>query len=602
MDMVRFLNLPPRQIRTGLVVLVQHNLAFHWTNDRGQTFYRANMEQAYSVCFRTAKLARTAQKRFGQPASDVMIKLSTMGQATLPELETVFGFQNHIESTENTTYSSVNGSGNGSIANHHPTNGTGPNSGTKRLVSSVSQLHRVIDQLLRVGYLIKVVPHQYMTREDIELAAETVVKAGPKYADGGAKGVKAKKEFKRDVIELKRKWRNSAHDYSETIQDRARKRQRRLSSDDEMEDEDRFRIEVRLSIPRYLTLTDQDTFSVRINFEKTSVLLRNAQLVTLAYRYIGETTAKVLEAALLAHEGQSPRCWDHLEDEEQNLEDHSSSRDSLTAKHILNHLDPAVNPKDGLPPIVQSNGVNGHSNSIEEDEQNKLVLIGKHMDLLANDPRGFLFCLDRGITYTVPFRKLTRILIQNTIERQVTARFGRMAVRIIRLLVQHGTQDEKFLAQMGILKPKEIRALTNILLKSGLIDTQEVPRDANRTTNRILWLYAYNPRRARMQLLDEGYLAMRNLLRRAKLERAKFDSVLRKVERADVEEERLNESDKKQVADFKLREERLLAMLWRIDDLVACLGSEFLPMDDRGLGYQEQGVEGQTNDMEVDED
>jgi RNA polymerase III subunit RPC82 len=307
--------------------------------------------------------------------------------------------------------------------------------------------------------------------------------------------------------------------------------------------------------------------------------------VALCHRYIGEATSRVYEAALFAGESLITRCWDPLDDIETryNAENDGDEKLWVSEELISNFLPSTLNLKDGLAPPLKTNGVNGnHSvapgtpdDDVDDDMTGDLY---QHLDLIVSDSRGFLQRVD-GDTYSIPISLLTRTLLQNTMERHVTARFGQFAARIIRMLTEHGIQDEKFLAQTGILKSKEIRALTNILLKAGLIDTQEVPRDANRTTNRILWLYSFNSKRARLRLCQESYQAMKNLLRRIEVERKSFASVLRKPDRL------LNDNDKQQLANFQTREERMIGMLERLDDYVACLGSDFMSMEEQGGGY-----------------
>jgi DNA-directed RNA polymerase III subunit RPC3 len=335
---------------------------------------------------------------------------------------------------------------------------------------------------------------------------------------------------------------------------------------------------------------------LRVNFEKASVFSRNAQLVMLAEKYIGETTSKVYEAVLRSQERVISRCWDDLETsaELQGIEEPAPQHEWVSTAHILKHLDPSVKLEDDLNYLPQTtltngiNGINGHaspsSSEDDDDPPDRISLLEKHLNLLVNNPRPFLQAVRRG-SYTVPYKTLTRFFIQNTIEQHVTARFGTMATRIIRILDKHGAQDEKFLAQMGILKPKETRTLSNILLKSGFIYTQEVPRDANRTTNRILWLYAYDPRRVRQQLLRDTYVAMRNLLQRISTEKRSFERVLKKAEQNDGSEEtRLNETEMEQVKVFRAREERLLAMLGRLDDFASSIGNEVSPLEDISVG------------------
>ena len=306
---------------------------------------------------------------------------------------------------------------------------------------------------------------------------------------------------------------------------------------------------------------------VQPNFDKCNLILRNQQLVKLAHRYIGETTSKVFAALVRELEDRMIRCYDTLEPEEEELDpsEEATSIEALdvylVSPHaILRALDPKLDLSVGLHGELPSNGVNGHTLSrpvaISDDEDSdteddgpvnrrrpvppnsretsdrRMLQLESHLHLLQRDPRHFV--KQSGRDMDRPFRTLTRYLVQHSIEDTISARHGTLATRIVRILLQNYSTEERTLASLAILKPKEVRAVTNTLLQAGLLETQEIPRDNNRATNRLTWLFAYNPIRARKQLISDSYRAMSRLLRRAEVEKSKIAQAIDKSERTDV--------------------------------------------------------------------
>jgi DNA-directed RNA polymerase III subunit RPC3 len=360
---------------------------------------------------------------------------------------------------------------------------------------------------------------------------------------------------------------------------------------------------------------------MRLNFDKCIVLLRNQQLVKLAHRYIGEITSKVFEALLESLEPFLIRCYDPLDSPlslHSPFESTARGRVYSSTQKISRYLEPGIDLNTGLPPTATTNGINGHvssnhdskkglqkqtSNTTAENDEDSDVPINPlkrklpepnrtdtiqqleaHLKLLQNDPRHFV--TPRSTGWTVPFKALTRTLIQAEIETTITTRFGPVAARLIRILHATYSTDEKHLASTAILKPKEVRATTSALLAAGLLSTQEIPRDSNRTTNRLMWLYAYEPAVARRTLLAEAYRAMARLLRRADSESARIRPLLLKAERTDVvghEEKYLSQEERRELMRLSETEMDLLASIGRIDDLVACL-RDFAPLEDPYIG------------------
>jgi DNA-directed RNA polymerase III subunit RPC3 len=341
--------------------------------------------------------------------------------------------------------------------------------------------------------------------------------------------------------------------------------------------------------------------------------MRNKQLTRLAHRYAGDTSAKLFEALIHSLDGYIHRCYDPYERPSNllsNKEPDVFPRISSTIPTIIEHLDPPdIDLNQGLPGGAVSNGVNGHHKPTDIQLKRKYtdeIRVAKaksHLDLLARIKPRFVNPQSSS-TWNIPFKNLTRQLIQEEIENTVTARLGPVASRIIRILHRNFSSDEKFLAHEAILKPKEVRATTNALIAAGLVSTHEIPRDVNRTTNRLLWLYAYDSAKARKSLITDSYRTMLRLLKRIESERKAIQALIDKSERADVigkEKELLSADELKQLDRFTSVEKGILANIGRVDDLVACL-RDFAPVDDPYVGNRRRAGDDEPIDGAVLED
>lgn len=108
--------------------------------------------------------------------------------------------------------------------------------------------------------------------------------------------------------------------------------------------------------------------------------------------------------------------------------------------------------------------------------------------------------------------------------------------------------------------------------QSGYLQLQEIPRDANRQPSRTLFLWAWDPERARAQLLEECYATMERLVRRARVERERVRETIEKASRTDVvgrEKEFLAEGERVALGGWRAREERIWGEVGRLDDVVS---------------------------------
>lgn len=596
-EIIKHTQLSLPQVKSNLVVLIQYHLVLHSTSDDDdRTQYTANCDATYNIAFRYSKYENVLRQRFGHDALELRVfqTIARRGHARISDVLEEIGLPR-----------------NGHLQNGKLT-GSAKSPAERPLEKPVARIHRATHSLLRTGYLRLVTIRDYNTIS--ELIRDSEIETGVEREKG-----KEKQAVIEQARRLREVWRDEALIWvDDGDSPRPLKRQKRHRSitngvqhaypSDGLEDDNESEDDATTQpVPEGLVM--------RINFEKCNLQLRNQQLVTFAHRFVGETTSKVFEALLLATEDQQLRCYNNLEKPEV-LRSRQEDRIRSTPDDIAKYLDPAIDLNVGLQSERITNGMNGHAqnnktahkphhpHNSESDESDipqaskkrkqpdqsmihMKMRIEAHLKLLAADPRHFV---KYNYGYSIPFKSLTRQLIQHELETTIVANYGPLAARLIRILHANYSTDEKDLASKAILKPKEVRSATTELVKAGLLSTQEVPRDTNRTTNRLLWLYTWDPSIARKTLIINTHRSMVRLLVRMDKEKREIAALVEKAERTDVvghEEELLSVEERSILDKFHDKEEALLVQVLRLDDIVACL-RDFSPLDDPYVGNRKR--------------
>lgn len=331
---------------------------------------------------------------------------------------------------------------------------------------------------------------------------------------------------------------------------------------------------------------------IAVNYEKCLVALRSQQLERLAARLIGDTTAKVYASLLILVERKVHRCYDDLAvyaDEDHEAE---SQPDSTTLE-ISDILDPRLDLVTSIGSEDGPDMTNGYHSGDDEmgdtpvkkenveansyrDRNKRLKLIEQHMNLLAEHPRRFVTkigSLGQG-QWRVNFPALIKGMQRTEIETVVNSRFGTIATRIVRMLAMKGKLEEKQLANLALMRQKDIRSILTNMQEVGLVDAQEVPKDNRRQPSGSYYLWYFDHDRCRQLIISDLYKAMARLIQRAQHEKDQYSALIEKAERLDVvghEEEYLTANDKNGLREWREKEEKLLTQLERQDDVVALL-------------------------------
>lgn len=344
-----------------------------------------------------------------------------------------------------------------------------------------------------------------------------------------------------------------------------------------------------------------------MNFVKCVIALRSQRLERMAGKYLGSTAATVYSGLLRAVEDKSNSSRiavkpEHLDDDEEEAV-LPGATDMEVMEYIDHSIDLASSPgasgssrkkgksKDTYDEDAAELGIKQEDddpNESSDDEEpgtdghldykqrsHRLLHIGTHLENLAESPKQF--CTRVGVRREsrINFTHLTNTLIQSELDTMIHARFGPDAARLVRMLRSKGKLEERQIAQMTMMRIRDIRAALTALQFHGFAEAQELPKDATRQPSRTVYLWYFDQRRAQSGFLQNCYVAMARALQRLRVERqGKYRGVIEKAERTDVrgrEQELLTGPERNLLREWREVEERLLVTVARLDDVVAVL-------------------------------
>ncbi|RDW71403.1 hypothetical protein BP6252_07966 [Coleophoma cylindrospora] len=603
--------LSPRQLRHGLVVLLQQNLLFYHTDtDSGVTHYEANHDAAYAL-IRSGKILNIVEERFGEQSRDVVQNLLLLGHTKVADLTAAYEAQKPTSNGHSNGHSATNGVS--------YTNGDHVNGVHDSQVHSTGQLHAILHQLLEAGFIEPV--NQIMFTSPTDLYNKVEKELLPA---GGTKGIKQKEELRlaiegrmQALRDQRPDWRpkgNNKRPHNGDGPNGTIKR-RRLSNGAVNGNSQYLDESIRLDSELVL----------RINYEKCNVALRSQSLVSLANQRIGETTSYVYAEVLRLIEPYIPRCRIESEKDSNLFEKANVSTAELSAVisssvNVALGIGKASKDKIDTKMLEQASGRKRKANEAEvdsdgdassdesesdeemvgagdgedpfadgqkrkpgqakvtfqdkpEDRQSRMLQLRNHLMLLAADDRNLLSKCGGGGQgqWTVDFNTLVKHLREIELDNLILENFGRQGHRLARILRKFGKLDEKQLPQHALMKQKDVRTKMVEMQMAGFVDIQEVPRDNNRATSRTIFLWFFDMDRVTAIVLDNIYKAMSRCLQRLEVEKRQANDIITAAERSDVrgkEEEVLSANQMNQLREIRGKEEKLLAQVARLDDLI----------------------------------
>ncbi|RAL02015.1 putative DNA directed RNA polymerase III subunit Rpc82 [Aspergillus ibericus CBS 121593] len=577
--------LSDRQLRHGLAAMIQHHLVYHYTSyDDGVTYYQPNLQAAYYLV-RSGKILEFIQERLGKYAATLMATIMFLGHAQVGYLETLPELQPEQPKTNG-----VNGEAEGEKTEEQM-NGHDEHSEQPAL------LHPTLKALASHGYIFRVRDAQFQSYADNALDAERAIKSRPDVKQ--LKGKKLDETVLEGTVTLLKERldgdltrglmhnglpRGAKRRHANGSMDAPNKRSRvdYAADEDEEEEENEWSDDDMGgdTTPMELGMV------VRVNYEKLDVALRNRRFLDLAELSSSPATRQVYECLLRRIEYQTKQCRDSAEIPREGEEGEQYSV-PIALSALTEEVDPQLDLTGSIGPMEISQPVNRRGKRPLEDSVNgtdrdgsdapsRTYEIDQHLSLLSQPPYNLTSkrMLSGLITWTVEFRHLARKLRHLELERMIEARYGDVALRVIRVLHAKGKLDEKRLQEISLLPFKDLRQVLASMQAGGFVDLQEVPRDAQRQPSRTIYLWFYDPDRIRNSILEDTYKAMSRCLQRLRFERNRLKEFLEKTERSDVkgnEERYLSQAELTLLDQWKSKEALLLGEVARLDEMVAVM-------------------------------
>lgn len=451
--LVRASYLNGRQIKYGLVILLQQHLIFHSGSDASVTYYEIDWQNSYALV-RFGKVTKLVQDRFGKKAANVVSNLLTLGHTRMADLKDAY-FPPDTDSDDDSDDGVVNGAGskrkrangthvngiatklngvvNGvpselddakpgsaSVANGEPTvNGVPKPSKAKGTpqdpavaentpqesleegqdeIASAEELYDIIQLLIERGWIRIMDDTQFLSPGDMHDMLQQ--EAFDEVSGGSAPtGKKDKDAVHRTLLRKKRQMRDrwlSAPKFS-------RKRQ----ADEPLQNGSTKRQKLNNEQPRWApgVPLPEDDFVIRVNPSKIPVGLRTEQLVQLVEQRLGSVTAHIYQTMLRMLEKHIPHCYEPWP--EPPPDDGSTPADSgidalslITAREVAKMLPRDFDICEGVDPnaiigitrrghVHRSNILSQPVDPSKLEMDQKTELVDKHIRLLAEDPLHF---------------------------------------------------------------------------------------------------------------------------------------------------------------------------------------------------------------------
>ncbi|KAI0403046.1 RNA polymerase III subunit RPC82 [Xylaria palmicola] len=356
-DLVLYTSLNPKQVRHGLALVIQHNLVFYQTDhETATTFYEANPQASYHLV-RLGKILDVLDRKYGRMAKNIANDLLMLGHVEIAELVRYHKLK-HGRKRAPINGEQSNGHGHDHDNDHeletvdpedpfdddsHHVNGVGDGIEGEVKPMQVEEIYDTLAQLIAAGVVEAVSTTMFQSPQDLKASVEQeCMKEFP----NGIRGAKVTTEFDAMVksqikaigaerVTTKRRLQESA------LYEPSNIKRRKLANGGMSSG---FAGDNGGSI-----LRDEPSTTIRLNFDKCLVELRNQKLTEHVEDFVGETTAQVFAAVLASLCRKVYRCQhdQHTIMTEEEEETYFTGV-RVTTEDIFDHLSSSVDVSTGI--------------------------------------------------------------------------------------------------------------------------------------------------------------------------------------------------------------------------------------------------------------
>ncbi|CDR39726.1 CYFA0S03e06524g1_1 [Cyberlindnera fabianii] len=331
--------------------------------------------------------------------------------------------------------------------------------------------------------------------------------------------------------------------------------------------------------PEGLYLKDKATLTKRVNpaiplafnLQRFLKARRTLQLVQLCSHRVGKLTSVIYKQALMLNETNAPDVSDPLlqigltNEEVLYRKDYEPKTGQIfAAKDLVGKLPKDLNLKgsilsgpakrkadvdDSSRKRVKLNGgsygVPDLNNDDDDDADdadddfelvgsgNSLAIVEQHLKLLTKSGIPFIKKASGG-SYYIPYPDLMSYIKKTVLESVVTATLGAPSARVLRCVRDNRLVSEKLINSVALLREKDARSLTSVLVKHNLLHIQEVPKSADRAASKSVFLYRVNDKHCFDTMKNNMCWNMGRLLERGLVLKLENSALVSKINREDV--------------------------------------------------------------------
>ncbi|KAJ9108840.1 hypothetical protein QFC21_000160 [Naganishia friedmannii] len=479
-EICHYTKLKQRSAQGVIIVLIQHNLAWHSEVAQGDTyveFFEINLKECL-MRLRWGRILALTADEFGDDAMRIITLILSRGKMRLPDIISAMGVEEMREK------------------------------GLRE--ARRVQLSRLVFDLLTTSHIAPTTAklHQAPFDEMLQRRKEAEKNAA---VNATARGLA---EARASIVEKIRLERQAEQDPESAIL-RAQKKKANGVTESSSSKKHKG--------GEYADVVDLKAY-LRVNYEKYNIKLRNKLVEGAAAAKWNRSAGYVIKAMLKA-----------------TADTHTYMKQTLSGPVSAHGLLPLMteDEKDSL-----AYGLGAKNPAKKERLGELLAAYAALLsgDDDGNMSKNDSVFLERdqgtgrasGSLYRIMFERTCGVLKRQLLEQVVEANWGPRAKRIVRVVMHGGKMSEQSISTKAMINLQDCRALLGKMHESSLLEIQQIPRSADRAANRTIFLFYVDLSHAYATMLSILYKTLGNLAQRRQAELDKCADLLERANRTDV--------------------------------------------------------------------
>jgi DNA-directed RNA polymerase III subunit RPC3 len=372
--------------------------------------------------------------------------------------------------------------------------------------------------------------------------------------------------------------------------------------------------------PESLYVKDKSTSLMKVNpnisfafnFKRFLKSQRSVQLTQLCSHRVGKVTSQIYRRALLFTEKNSPEVVDPLiqiglthEEILSTQEYEPKTTNMFTAKDVMRGLDVSLSATILAGPTKRKSNTSSKINNkrvkledgsygipdldVDDDDDHDdddddgdddedmgglmnnasdLTTVDQHLKILANSAIPFLKKFKNGMYY-VPYPELMVHLKRVVSDSIVSSTLGAPSARILRCVRSNRLASEKLISSTALLREKDARSLTSMLVKHNLLQIQEVPKSADRAASKSVFLFRVTDKHSNDTMKTNLSWNMGQIVEKIALLRLENSALISKINRDDVKGKELEYLLPSELTQLKQMNEKELLLSTKLHRLIS---------------------------------